>query len=131
MSQIKVLLVDDDQDIITALTAILQPKGYEVVSAYNIKDGFELLTKSNPDIAVLDVMMDDKHDGFELARKIKKTDGFENLPIIMLTSISEVTGVNFSAAASDPDWLPVEEYIDKPVEPDKLISTIEELLAED
>jgi CheY-like chemotaxis protein len=124
----KILLVDDDPDIIVALSAILKPHDFEIITANNASEAFEKLTNKKPDLAILDVIMDNQHDGFDLARKIKKTEGFEKLPIIMLTSISEVTGVNFSAAASDPDWLPVEEFIDKPVEPKILLEIIDDLL---
>ena len=74
-------------------------------------------------------MMEEEHDGFELARHFKKSH--PELPVIMLTGISEITGVNFRAAAADPDWLPADEYLDKPVSPNELISTIEELLTKE
>lgn len=128
MSKRKILLVDDDPDIIDALKAILEPHNFDLVAANNVDEAFDKLQKTNPDLAILDVIMDKQHDGFELARKIKKTKGFEKMPIVMLTSISEVTGVNFGAASSDPDWLPVEEFIDKPVEPKVLLEIINELL---
>jgi CheY-like chemotaxis protein len=71
-------------------------------------------------------MMDEEHDGFDMAREIKESH--PELPVIMLTGISDVTGVNFRAAMSDPDWLPADEYLDKPVNPQELIDAIEELL---
>ena len=66
-----------------------------------------------------------------MAREIKKDPEFIDMPILMLTSISDVTGVNFSAAASDPDWLPAEEYLDKPVEPDELLEQVQNLLSDE
>jgi DNA-binding response OmpR family regulator len=126
MDKKKVLLVDDDHDIISALEAILSSKGYKVFTAMNKREGLEKLQNQTPDIAILDVMMDDEHDGFDMSREIKKTH--PNLPIIMLTGISEITGVNFRAAAADPEWLPADDFLDKPVNPDILITTIENLL---
>ena len=126
MEKKKILLVDDDPDLISAFEAILYSRGYEVSTAISKNEALEKLASVQPDIAILDVMMEEEHDGFELARYFKKS--YPELPVIMLTGISEITGVNFRAAAADPDWLPADEYLDKPVSPNELISTIEELL---
>lgn len=126
MEKKKILLVDDDPDLISAFSAILQSRGYAVFTAMNKQDGLKALENSNPNIAILDVMMEEEHDGFELARKMKQSQ--PELPIIMLTGISEITGVNFRAASADPNWLPADEYLDKPIQPDELVNCIEELL---
>lgn len=126
MEKIKILLVDDDPDLVSAFEAILYSRGYNIVTANNKNEGLKKLEKEKPDLAILDVMMDDDHDGFVMAREIKKRH--PDLPIIMLTGISEVTGVNFRAAAADPDWLPADEYLEKPVHPDELVNCIEELI---
>jgi len=130
MKNKKILIVDDDVDLITAIKAILENQKYTVVTAHNKNEGWEKLRNENPDLAILDVMMDTSHEGFEMAREIKKDPKFTDLPILMLTSISEITGINFQAAASDPDWLPADGYIDKPVEPDELIEQVKELLVD-
>ena len=129
MKKTKILLVDDDPDLISAFEALLYSRGFLVSTAMNKKEAIQKLESAQPDIAILDVMMEDEHDGFELARHFKQR--YPELPIIMLTGISEVTGVNFRAAASDPTWLPADEYLDKPVSPDELINTIEELLVKE
>ena len=127
MNKKKILLVDDDPDIISAFEAILSNKGYNVQTAGNKREGLEKLNANLPDLVILDVMMDEEHDGFDMSREIKKAH--PNLPIVMLTGISDITGVNFRAAAADPDWLPADEFLDKPVTPDELLATIEELLS--
>jgi len=127
MNKKKILLVDDDPDIISAFEAILSNKGYNVQTAGNKREGLEKLKANLPDLVILDVMMDEEHDGFDMSREIKKAH--PNLPIVMLTGISDITGVNFRAAAADPDWLPADEFLDKPVTPDELLATIEELLS--
>ena len=126
MEKKKILLVDDDPDLISAFEAILYNKGYEVITALSKNEGIDKLRKNDPDLAILDVMMDEEHDGFDMAREIKKAN--PALPVIMLTGISDVTGINFRAAMADPSWLPADEYLDKPVKPQELIDTIEELL---
>ncbi|NJO89247.1 MAG: response regulator [Chloroflexia bacterium] len=128
MEKVKILLVDDDPDLIIAVKTILESNNYDVVTAYNKKEGLEKLLAEKPDLAILDVMMEETHDGFDLARDIRKMPEYEELPIIMLTSVDGITGVNFKAAMSDPNWLPANDYLDKPVEPDELINTISEVL---
>ncbi len=128
MEKIKILLVDDDPDLIIAVKTILENNNYEVVTAYNKKEGMEKLLLEKPNLAILDVMMEETHDGFDLARGIKKIPEFEELPIIMLTSVDGLTGVNFKAAMSDPKWLPADDYLDKPVEPEELINTVVQVL---
>lgn len=128
MEKQKILIVDDDLDILAALSAILKNADYEVVSAESKKEGLEKLKSSKPDIAILDVMMETSQAGFEMTREIRKISGFEKLPIIMLTSVGDITGVNFQAAMSDSDWLPADSYIEKPIEPEELIEEIRNLL---
>ena len=130
MEKRKILIVDDDLDILAALSAILQNSGYEVISAESKKEGLDKLISIKPDLAVLDVMMETTQAGFELTREIRKIAGFEELPIIMLTSVGDKTGVNFQAAMSDSDWLPADSYIEKPIEPDELLEEIQTLLEE-
>lgn len=129
MEKKKILLVDDDPDLILAFEAILISRGYNVATALSKNEGLDKQKSFQPDLAILDVMMDDEHDGFDLARQLKQE--IPELPVIMLTGISEVTGVNFRAAAADPEWLPADEYLDKPVDPDELVNVIEELLSKD
>ena len=129
MSKGKILLVDDDPDFILAIKAILENNDYEVVSAMNREEGMEKLTSEMPDLAILDVMMDRPNDGFEMSRQIKEDDALKALPIIMLTSIDGLTGINFKAAMKNSDWLPADSYLEKPVEPDTILSEIQKLLA--
>ena len=129
MKQIKILLVDDDPDIIKAVQVILENQHYTVVSANNKTDGLQLANAQKPDLFILDVMMDAMSDGFDLARDLRKVEVFKNTPIILLTGIDEKTGVNFKSAFGNTDMLPVDAYIEKPVAPHKLIQEINKLLS--
>lgn len=87
----KVLIVDDDIDVITVIETILTHEGYEVVSANNKKEGMEKIRAEKPDLAILDVMMTTHYEGFELAKQITEDPEVSNMPILMQTSIEVLT----------------------------------------
>ncbi len=128
MKNVKIVIVDDDEDIRDSLQAILEGNQFTVATAANKTEGMQTIRDINPDLAILDVMMDTWEDGFEMARELKKDPEFKDMPILILTGVKEKTGIGFKSAAGDPDWLPVEGFLDKPVEPDILLAAIEKLL---
>lgn len=123
----RILIIDDDEDIVTSMTLTLQSRGYQVEVASNGADGLKSIRKFKPDAIVLDVMMPPP-DGFELARIVKKDPEIKHIPILMLTAISDRLGFSFENDAGDPDWLPVEEYCAKPLDYETLIAKLEKLL---
>jgi CheY-like chemotaxis protein len=125
----KILLVDDDPDIIKALTVILENQGYIVVSARSKSEGLQKAISERPDLIVLDVMMETMSAGFDLANELRKMIEFKKLPIIMLTSIDEVTGVNIKSAFGNTDMIPADAYISKPEAPHILVAEVERLLS--
>ena len=72
--------------------------------------------------------MDGSQDGFEMARELKKDDDLKNTPILMSTSIEDETGIEFKSVAGDPTWLPVDGFLNKPVEPEILLAEVKKLL---
>jgi len=80
-----------------------------------------------PDLAILDVMMNAWHDGFEMTRQLKKE--FKNMPVLILTAIESRTGLNFKSTAGDPLWLPVDAFLSKPIEPQTLLAKVKILLS--
>ena len=128
MDKAKVLIVDDDPDITEAMKVVLENNNYVVSNAGGIEQAMENLKQELPDIIILDVMMNTPHDGFILSRQLKQDDNYKNIPILMLTGVQEKTGIDFKSAAGDESWLPVEEYLSKPVKPDVLLKKVEELL---
>lgn len=83
----KILIVDDDIDVITAMKAILNKAGYEVITAMNKKEGLEKLRAEKPDLAILDVMMTTHFEGFELAQEILQSPEFKDMPTLIQSSI--------------------------------------------
>jgi DNA-binding response OmpR family regulator len=115
----KIAIIDDDPDIIEATTILLEGKGYQTVSAYNIEEARAIVNKENPDLIILDVMLEEPDDGFYLANRFRK-DGVKQ-PIIMLTSVSKTLGFTYGSS----DVIPVDEFLEKPVTPSLLLERIE------
>jgi CheY-like chemotaxis protein len=128
MNNAKILIVDDDADFASAIRAILESENYTVIMASDAVEGMEKIRTEKPNLAILDVMMKTWQDGFEMSRELKNNPEFKNMPILMLTGAKDKTGIDFKSTAGDPDWLPVDGFLDKPVEPEQLLSKIKELL---
>ncbi len=129
MENIKIVIVDDDQDIRDSLQAILEARQYVAITAADKIEGLEKIRTEKPDLAVLDVMMSSHDDGFEMARELKNDPELKDMPILMLTGIKRETGIDFKSSAGDPIWCPVDTFLDKPVEPDTFLAEIEKLLS--
>jgi CheY-like chemotaxis protein len=129
MENATILIVDDDVDLTKALKVTLESRKYTVVTAADRAEGMEKAQAQKPDLFILDVMMGTWQDGFEMSRELKKDPRFKDTPILMLTSIEERTGIEFKSTAGDPNWLPVEGFMEKPVEPEALLAEVERLLA--
>lgn len=131
MSKAKILVIDDDPDFAEAVTAILQKALYDVVNASNPAEGKEKILEEKPDLILLDIMMDSLFDGFSLCHDIKTSKDFEevkNTPVIFVSAVKELTGSRFQFKPEEQGLIGPDDYIDKPVKPDDLISRIEELL---
>ena len=118
----KIAIIDDDPDIVEAVTMLLESKGYGVVSAVNVETGTKLVETENPDLILLDVMMDEPDDGFFLAQKFRR-DNIKT-PIIMFTSVSKTIGMDFVSG----DIMHVDEFVEKPISPDEMIKKVEKFL---
>lgn len=130
MAKTKILIIDDDQDLRDSVQAILEGRQYEVLTAADRVEGMDKIESEKPDLIILDVMLTTSWQGFEMAREIKKNPKYKEIPILMMTGVKEVTGIDFKVSAGDPEWCPVQGFLDKPVEPDILIAEVERLLSE-
>ena len=118
-----ILLVDDDPDVTDAGKLVLEKEGHTVRTAGSASAGLAAITKSAPDLLVLDIMMDGPDDGIVLARKLRG-DGYR-FPIIALSSIGKVTGREYD---KDGEMLPVDDFVSKPVYPAVLLEKVRKLL---
>jgi CheY-like chemotaxis protein len=128
MGQGRILIIDDDPDITEAMSVVLENKGYVVDSAADGSAGMERLTANRPDLIILDVMMRTSQEGFEFSRQLKHNAAYKEIPILMLTAVKEKTGLDFKSTAGDESWLPVEEFLDKPVKPNVLLEKVASLI---
>jgi two-component system alkaline phosphatase synthesis response regulator PhoP len=115
----KILLVDDDVDLVKVMSGALESKAYEVIVAYNGQEGLEKARKEKPDLVVLDVLMP-VADGFTFADQFRKDPSLAKIPVLALTSFSEALGQPFP--------FEVTEYIMKPIKPRDLVAKVEGFL---
>jgi CheY-like chemotaxis protein len=129
MSAPNILIIDDDPDFVWVMKALLETKQYNVRFAYNPDEGLAKLEEEIPDAIILDIMMGKGAEGFIFARKIRKDSRFDKIPILMLTSMRQQTGFDFPGERIHPQFLPVDDYIEKGIEPQVLLEKIEQQLA--
>ena len=129
MEDKKILIVDDDPDYTALIKAILEREQYSVSIANDRNEGIEKIKNEKPALIILDVMMSTWSDGFEMSRELKNDTELKNIPILMLTGVESKTGIEFKSSAGDPEWLPVEGFLDKSAEPQVLLSEVKKLLS--
>ncbi len=126
----RILIVDDDPDFVAVVKVILEGDHYDVATAFDKVEGMKRIEADKPDLIIMDVMMSTWSDGFEMSRELKKDPRYEDIPILMLTGVEEKTGIGFKSTAGDPEWLPVNGFLDKPVEPQVLLDEVNRLLSQ-
>ena len=124
----KILVVDDDIDLLEQVATILTGDGYEVQKAQGQEEAEELLTGFIPDLAVLDLMMENMDSGFVLCHNIKKL--YPGTPVIILTAVQAATGLDFKARSEEAgSWVKADILMDKPVRPEQLKAEVRRLLS--
>ena len=127
----KIYIIDDDRNIVESMSIVLKKNGYEVVSQYTEENVVNNLLDSKPDMVILDVMFPQNVSaGFDIAREIKNDKRVSHIPIIMLSAINEkgVYSGTFSNTDKDDSWLPVDEFVEKPIKPDQLLEKVKSIL---
>jgi CheY-like chemotaxis protein len=127
-----VLLVDDDVDLLEINRITLEAEGFNVLTAENGDQAMRVATTTPVDVAVLDVMMTTPTEGFLLARALRQDDRTKRIPLLMLTSVNaeheaQGSSFRFTDRDRDPQWLPVDRFVDKPVKPEDLVTMVRTL----
>jgi len=125
----KILIIDDDEDFNLSVRIVLEAHDFEVETATTPEEGIDKVLNTEPDLVILDVMMPMGYEGFDVAREIREEHNLKELPIVILTNVHNVRKVPYRFAP-DEDYLPVDVFLDKPVELDALVATIREMLGE-
>lgn len=159
----KILVVDDEPDVIEAIRTILEVKGYKVISSDNKQEALKLAKSSKPDLAILDVIMSTQYEGFELAKDMVNDQDCNKIPILLYTSIDVITtsdesvremvtqfrqkpnfkdlqvilvkdivsgkaGIDYRTEDGKAVWIPVNGFLKKPVDPEKLLQEVKSLI---
>lgn len=123
----KVIIVDDDDDILVATRLTLESAGYAVETALTADEGMAKIRAGGIDLIILDVMMALDTEGFQVAQDLKSDPELKNIPILMMTSVSAKSGFSFDPE-TDGEYLPVEDFVEKPVDPSDLLARVAKLL---
>jgi CheY-like chemotaxis protein len=124
----KILVVDDDIDQLDHVAMILKAEGYDVIKAQGQKEGEDAMLTAIPDLAILDLMMENMDSGFVLCHQIKRL--YPETPVILLTAVKSATGVDFSPKSSGAaSWIQADVMLDKPVRPEQLRNEVKRLMA--
>ena len=127
----KILIVEDTPDMALALRMPLEATGYEVFDAPSGQDGLQMVKQVKPDLIILDVMMETTTAGFQVSLELRSPDPqseyaeYRHVPILMLTAIHTTTSLRFGP---DEAYLPVDDFVEKPIDPDVLLEKVQELI---
>ena len=133
MANKKILIIDDDPDIVEAMRMPLEANAYYVITANNGKEGLQRAKDEIPDLIILDVMMETDTEGFHVAYELRseepdsKYKDCREIPILMITAISQKKGMRFSPE-EDEAFLPVDDFIEKPIQPKDLLKKVAEFV---
>jgi len=135
MGTAKILVVDDDRDLVEVIRITLESGGYQVLVAYNAREGLALVQAERPDLVLLDVMMPDGTEGFHFVWNLRQWDDpyLAETPIVILSAIHEKTSLRFYPDSGDGtyqagEFLPVQDFADKPLSPDQLLAVVGRVL---
>ena len=125
------LIVDDDEDFASTIATVLRKEGYDVQVELDVESAVKSMESKPPDLAILDVMFpEDASAGFELARSMRHESGkLKTIPILMLTAINTKFPLGFGPKDIDDNWMPVTEFLEKPVDFDVLREKVAKLLS--
>jgi two-component system alkaline phosphatase synthesis response regulator PhoP len=124
----KILIVDDDPDILAAIGAVLEARNYEVATARDGEEGLARLKEEKPDLMILDLLMPRK-DGFAVCKELKdpRWSKYSDMPILMLTSVREEVSRRRYELETGLS-LDVDDYVEKPIDPFLLVERVENLM---
>lgn len=127
----KVLIIDDDLDIVESMRIVLESRNYHVLTAYDPKSGYEMAKSEKPALILLDIMMPSGAEGFQFVWKLRNDADKEvsGLPILVVSAVHSKTDLKLYPDQEDStyeagEYLPVQAFLDKPVQPGDLLESV-------
>ncbi len=120
----KVLIIDDDIDLVESIANLLEAKNYSVSVAHNGQDGVQKAQAEKPDLILLDVMMTTRDEGFNVARNLSQIPELKGTPVVMVSGVRKEMNLPFQIEPDD-NWLPVKEFLEKPIKPETLLNAVQ------
>jgi CheY-like chemotaxis protein len=127
MARERILIVDDDRDLVSVLSTVIESAGYRVSHAYDGEQALEKARESAPDLAIVDVMMETIGAGVRLTHEFRRDPRLKDMRIIMLTAVNQRLPLGIGAETQE-GYLPVDKFMGKPVDPADLLKEVKELL---
>ena len=128
MSGPKILVVDDDIDYVESTAAILEANGYEVIAAYDGKEGLETAKSELPQMIIIDLMMNTLNEGYDFCRDIRSDERFKEVPLLMISSAHQHEMFKDANFVPDEIWFPIDTFLDKPIDKETLLKHVNKLL---
>lgn len=125
----KLLIIDDDEDILESLKVILESHNFSVNTASDREQGLKQISINKPDLIILDNMMDTDLEGYGMLNEFRKDDSLKSIPVIMYSGMAEQTGVNFRSAVENEKMFPNVSFVDKREDVKDLIQKVKEALS--
>ena len=128
----RILMIDDDRNLVNVFRLVCSARGYEFFAAHSAAEGLEKIPEVEPDLIILDVIMEDFVAGFRVVSELRADPAsplsrFSRVPIVMLTSVTSKTQLDFSDRVGTA-LLPVDAFVEKPVKPAEMLARIEQML---
>lgn len=125
----KILVIDDDPDFLFTMETFLKRNGFDTLTAEDGQKGVDLVQKEQPDLVLLDVMMETLYSGFEVCKRLKSDTKLKNIPIIGISGMGDQLGVKFDKER-DEEYFSPDEFLEKPLDKEKLLEKIKGLLGQ-
>ena len=126
----RITIIDDDVEFAEDIAKVLEKHGHEVARLHEVQGATQALCDNPPDLLILDVMFPNNPvAGFDTARQIRRTRPIRKLPIILLTGVNQDFPMDFSAKDIDAEWMPVQDFLEKPADSALLLNKIRDMLA--
>ncbi len=123
----RILIVDDDIDLLDQNKLLIESKGFDVITAESAEEGLKLFNSEKPDAVIVDLIMEEHDSGFVLCHKIKRTEHGKKIPVLILTSATYETGFKFDASTTEEkEWIKCDGVLNKPVVVEDLLAMLDD-----